>query len=180
VVNDPSHHSTADSSASNAAQRVCESCHLQVRARESGSTQSNISALRGTSLEGVMLNQSQLSVPTKRVGPRASQDNLSQISDLADCPVCGQILADLGSGTVQEAHVKACLEGGSGSDAQTGRYLIYKLPAESLLIGLECVICLEEFVKGSTIARLSCFCSFHSACLAAWLQRGRSCPVHAR
>jgi hypothetical protein len=48
------------------------------------------------------------------------------------------------------------------------------------LVGVECVICLEEFTQGSVVARLSCFCSFHNACLSSWLQRGRSCPVHTR
>lgn len=94
--------------------------------------------------------------------------------------------------------MKNCLEGGTGQPPQTAKYLVYKLPAESSLIGTECVICLEEFVKGSTVARLSCLCSFHNgkifhdhtvrihsthislACLSSWLQRGRSCPVHAR
>ena len=101
---------------------------------------------------------------------------------------------------MQEAHVKNCLEGGSGTTPQAAKYLVYKLPEESTLIGVECVICLEEFAAGTSVARLSCLCSFHScrshfleiecyhdahffvfiACLSSWLQRGRNCPVHAR
>lgn len=42
------------------------------------------------------------------------------------------------------------------------------------------VICLEEFLSGSKVARLNCLCSFHDHCLSSWLSRGRSCPVHAR
>ena len=112
--------------------------------------------------------------------------------------------------------MKHCLEGGTGAVPQAAKYLVYTLPAESALIGTECefimnvihmcsnstlcagVICLEEFAKGSTVARLSCLCSFHNSefchcydlsfecadchleCLTSWLQRGRSCPVHAR
>lgn len=57
--------------------------------------------------------------------------------------------------------MKHCLEGGTGTPPQAAKYLVYKLPAESSLIGTECVICLEEFTKGSTVARLSCLCSFH-------------------
>ena len=98
------------------------------------------------------------------------------------CPVCGQNLAELGAAELQEAHVKACLEGPrQGSAAQQPvKYLVYRLPAESALIGVECVICLEEFVRGvfrkcgitqhiitvelgSLVARLSCLCSFHSS-----------------
>lgn len=51
---------------------------------------------------------------------------------------------------MQEAHVKTCLEGprGSSTAEQPVKYLVYRLPAESALIGVECVICLEEFVRG--------------------------------
>jgi hypothetical protein len=81
------------------------------------------------------------------------------------CPVCSQNLADLGSAAVQEDHVRTCLEGGAGASSQSARYLVYKLPVESALIGTECewactgtgmgltvsagVICLEEFLKGA-------------------------------
>lgn len=97
------------------------------------------------------------------------------------CPVCNINLSELGPAFVQEAHVKNCLEGGGGqASTQTAKYLVYKLPGESSLIGTECrppiafpgiiadyafqsgVICLEEFIKGSTVARLSCLCSFHN------------------
>ena len=90
-------------------------------------------------------------------------------------------MAALGDAADQEAHVKNCLEGGSGSVPQAAKYLVYKLPAESTLVGVECVICLEEFVQGplsfvhicnappessilagSQVARLSCLCSFHN------------------
>jgi hypothetical protein len=64
------------------------------------------------------------------------------------CPVCGNDLADLGTSEEQEIHVKSCLEGGGGATSQSAKYLVYKLPAESILIGTECVICLEEFTKG--------------------------------
>jgi hypothetical protein len=83
------------------------------------------------------------------------------------CPVCNRNLGDLGDATSQEYHVKSCLEGSSGSAPQSARYLVYKLPGESSLIGVECaliydpdcsqyeltlmclgVICLDEFVKG--------------------------------
>ena len=62
--------------------------------------------------------------------------------------MCNANLADLGPASVQESHVKNCLDGGSGTTLQAAKYLVYKLPVESALIGLECVICLEEFAKG--------------------------------
>ena len=61
--------------------------------------------------------------------------------------------------------MKHCLEGGTGKPPQTAKYLVYKLPAESSLSGTECVICLEEFMEGSTVARLSCLCSFHNGAI---------------
>lgn len=70
---------------------------------------------------------------------------------LPRCPVCGQDLLALGMPDEQEAHVKGCLEGGAGASNQAAKYLVYKLPAESVLVGTECVICLEDFTKGMTI-----------------------------
>lgn len=142
-----------------------------------------------------MVDQERLNVP----GRLSRQQSSSQLSDLAEyvhlflilqakctyssprCPVCNSNLADLGDAYEQESHVKNCLDGGSGTTPQAAKYLVYKLPAESTLIGVECVICLEEFVKGlfhttqkyymnlnnryllgSAVARLSCLCSFHN------------------
>ncbi len=46
------------------------------------------------------------------------------------CPVCSKNLADLGPTTVQEDHVRTCLEGDSGPGLhQSGRYLVYKVMA---------------------------------------------------
>ncbi|KAF8605304.1 hypothetical protein BDV93DRAFT_490619 [Ceratobasidium sp. AG-I] len=148
--------------------RVCEPCY--------DATSASVGVPRSLRTpERILVDAQSLLVPNHM----RSQES-SQISDLADCPVCSQNLADLGSAAVQEDHVRMCLEGGAGASSQAARYLVYKLPAESALIGTECVICLDEFLKGSLVARLSCLCTFHNECLASWLQRGRSCPVHAR
>ncbi|KAI0265184.1 FYVE zinc finger-domain-containing protein [Gloeopeniophorella convolvens] len=180
IVQDPTF---ADSSASTSSQRVCQACYDAVnvtvpsRFRDSGVA----------SMERIFVDQERLSVPN------VSRETSSQLSDLADCPVCSHNLAELGPPSEQEAHVRNCLDGGNGQSPQTAKYLVYRLPGESTLIGTECVICLEEFVEGSMVARLSCLCSFHNgkhnadfcltyvaACLSSWLQRGKSCPVHAR
>ncbi|KAI0650620.1 FYVE zinc finger-domain-containing protein [Trametes meyenii] len=168
TVHDPSF---PESSLVATQQRVCQSCYEQVTA----TVPNGLHTSRTTSMERIFIDQRRLSIPS----PTRAQSS-SQLSDLAECPVCNTSLNDLGPAEVQEAHVKNCLEGGSGKAPQSAKYLVYKLPAESALIGTECVICLEEFVQGSTVARLSCLCSFHNACLSSWLQRGRSCPVHAR
>ncbi|GAW07703.1 ankyrin unc44 [Lentinula edodes] len=142
---------------------------------------SNLLRRRGIAgMERVFVNQERLSIPDPRNSTAMRRQTSSQLSDLAECPVCNRILEHVGTAAEQEAHVKSCLEGGSGATQQAAKYLVYRLPAESTLIGVECVICLEEFTKGSMVARLSCFCSFHNACLSSWLQRGKACPVHAR
>lgn len=52
--------------------------------------------------------------------------------------MCSTSLADLGLPVEQEAHVKNCLEGGAGTTPEAAKYLVYKLPAESALLGVEC------------------------------------------
>ncbi|KDQ20611.1 hypothetical protein BOTBODRAFT_100253, partial [Botryobasidium botryosum FD-172 SS1] len=171
VVQDPTMPETGHSSSQ---RRVCEPCYDQTTVNVPG----RLRVARSTSMEGIVVDERNLTVP----GHSNRSDASSQISDLSDCPVCSQNLADLGPASAQEAHIRACLEGNSLGPGiqQAGKYLVYRLPGESTLVGVECVICLEEFTKGSLVARLSCLCTFHNNCLSAWLQRGRSCPVHAR
>ncbi|KAG0709508.1 hypothetical protein DFH29DRAFT_840907 [Suillus ampliporus] len=151
IVHDPVFPETAASSSS---QRVCQGCYDEINAsiptRFSGSTSS--------ALERIVIDQRRLMTP----GQLHRQESSSQLSDLAECPVCSTSLADLGLPTEQEAHVKNCLEGDAGTTPQAAKYLVYKLPGESALLGVECVICLEEFTQGAVVARLSCFCSFHN------------------
>ena len=85
-----------------------------------------------------------------RSRPRRLATLLSKCKDSTDpnqkahfcfsCPVCSLNLAELGPPAVQEAHVKNCLDGPSDGPGvnQAGRYLVYKLPAGSALIGVEC------------------------------------------
>ncbi|KAJ7667873.1 FYVE-domain-containing protein, partial [Mycena polygramma] len=169
IVQDPTFPETTASASS---QRVCSSCYDEVNA----SVPSRLYGMRATSMERIEVDQQRLSIP----GHLSRRQSSSQLSDLAECPVCNRNLDEVGGATEQEVHVRTCLEGGSGATPQAPKYLVYRLPAESTLIGVECVICLEEFAKGSMVARLSCFCSFHNTCLTSWLQRGKSCPIHAR
>ncbi|KAF8914050.1 hypothetical protein CPB84DRAFT_1758250 [Gymnopilus junonius] len=171
VVHDPMSPEVISPAASH---RVCQSCFEESTSSVPSRWQSS------STMERIIVDEERLTIP----GSLTRRHSSSQLSDLADCPVCNQNLDEVGDAQAQENHVKGCLEGTSGNSAsgipQAAKYLVYRLPAESALIGVECVICLEEFVKGSMVARLSCFCSFHSACLSSWLQRGKSCPVHAR
>ena len=52
--------------------------------------------------------------------------------------MCNQNLDEVGDAASQEVHVKSCLEG-SSKMPQAGKYLVYRLPAESALIGVECM-----------------------------------------
>ena len=156
--------------------RVCTSCFEEVNATVPTNMQ------RASSLERIVVAQERLSIPS----PTRRQQSSSQLSDLADCPVCNENLEDLGPPSMQELHVKLCLEGGTGTSPQSAKYLVYRLPGESTLVGIECelarvgslmarpddalstgVICLEEFREGSMIARLSCLCSFHNSEIVA-------------
>ena len=65
-------------------------------------------------------------------------DSVVYIEFDLSCPVCGVNLVDIGPAPLQEAHVKNCLEGGTGTSPQSAKYLVYKLPEESALIGTEC------------------------------------------
>ncbi|KAF8528769.1 hypothetical protein BU17DRAFT_37329 [Hysterangium stoloniferum] len=170
VVRDPGTHEVSPSSSTH---RVCSSCHEIVNSNVPG----KLRGLHTASLERIEVSRSHLAVHSSQ-----RREVSSQISDLSDCPVCNQNLAELETAEMQEAHVKACLEAPKdGSVAQQSvRYLVYRLCGESALIGVECIICLEEFVLGSDVARLSCLCSFHHACLFAWLKRGKGCPSHSR
>ncbi|CAF0773473.1 unnamed protein product [Adineta steineri] len=42
----------------------------------------------------------------------------------------------------------------------------------------ECVICLDDLLKGQKIARLPCLCIYHKSCIDNWFRRNRSCPEH--
>ncbi|KAF8505962.1 FYVE zinc finger-domain-containing protein, partial [Russula emetica] len=162
IVRDPTY---PDSTASTSSQRVCQSCYEAVSIPASGRFRDNGMA----SMERIFVDQARLSVRN------LSRETSSHLSDLAECPLCSQNLAELGPAANQETHVRNCLDGGKGHSPQTTKYLTYVLPGESPLIGAECIICFEEFVEDSVVARLSCL-----LCLSSWLQRGNSCPIHMR
>ena len=85
-------------------------------------------------------------------------------ANLSECPVCLQPLASFESDREREEHVNMCLMGVGSSPAGfsvNGRYLVYTLKENSALVGMECVICFEEFAAGERIARLECLCNYH-------------------
>ena len=137
VVHDPAIPIPATHTATS--HRVCVSCFEELNAAVPTNVQ------RASSLERIVVAQERLSVPS----PTRRQQSSSQLSDLADCPVCGENLEDLGPPSVQELHVKQCLEGGAGTSPQSAKYLVYRLPGESTLVGVECEpSCLYCFMVG--------------------------------
>ncbi|KAF5387715.1 hypothetical protein D9615_000274 [Tricholomella constricta] len=131
-----------ETQASASSQRVCQTCFDEVNAGIPG----RLLGSRTTSMERIFVDQARLTIPGHLIRRQSS----SQLSDLAECPVCNRNLDEFGSGNEQETHVVTCLEGGSGTP-QAAKYLVYCLPAESALLGVECVICLEEFTRVSTM-----------------------------
>ncbi|KAI8327182.1 ankyrin repeat-containing domain protein [Blakeslea trispora] len=106
-----------------------------------------------------------------------SKINKKRASMMIECPVCSTSLLDYHSSIEQEQHVQSCLARGSSSAM---RYVVYKLNANSTLIGQECVICFEEFRQDDTLMRLNCMCSYHYNCIQAWFSKGKECPVHSQ
>lgn len=132
-------------SGSSSSQRVCHTCYEQVIAGVP-----NRLANRGYPIERIIVDQERLSVP----GSLTRRESSSQLSDLAEyvlvlfdwksridssltsCPVCNQNLDEVGDAIEQEEHVRRCLDEGHGPSVS--RYLVYRLPAESALLGVEC------------------------------------------
>lgn len=167
--------------------RVCNGCHAELqlppqlqnmRASEAAVAASRVRAGgEASSRSGVETHLDESGYRSTLAPP---SDASSRASELTECPVCSTSLSALGGSEEQEAHVRNCLENGGGGSMQGGRYLVYKLPDNSPIVGKECSICMEEFIANSTIARLPCLCYFHRVCIDSWFKRGRECPVHAR
>ncbi|ETS59631.1 hypothetical protein PaG_06555 [Moesziomyces aphidis] len=167
--------------------RICNSCHAELqlppqlqntRGAEAVMTASRTRAAGDPSSRSGAETQLDEGGFVSTLAPPS--DVSSRASELTECPVCSTSLQQLGGSEEQEAHVRNCLENGGGGSMQGGRYLVYRLPENSPIVGKECSICMEDFVANSTIARLPCLCYFHRGCIDSWFKRGRDCPVHAR
>ncbi|KAI9251792.1 hypothetical protein BDA99DRAFT_411649, partial [Phascolomyces articulosus] len=148
-------------------QRVCDGCFEELSRPPPPNT---IHGSRAESIHSTMSHPSSLMM---RRSPSAQ-------SIMMECPVCGKNLDAYGGTNEQELHVQTCLNANTPAAALSGiRYVVYKLPSNSALMGQECVICLEEFVEGNTMARLNCFCTFHHGCIHSWFAKGKECPIHS-
>lgn len=92
--------------------RTCDSCHAALSLPQGVGTASLLSASAFFP-----------SSPSAGGSVSPSDAGASDMSELMDCPVCGEILAGVGGRTEQEEHVKNCLETGGGAIAANGRYL---------------------------------------------------------
>ncbi|CAO1635991.1 unnamed protein product [Jaminaea pallidilutea] len=170
--------------------RICASCDAERRLPPRLQTPRGAHSV----LRNIAASQTALATPSEQDLSDSSSGVTSRASELNECPVCSTTLAILGGQEDQEEHIRNCLENGGGGGASGSgmggtadsgfhignRYLVYKLPEGSPIVGKECVICLEELLGGQPVARLPCLCFFHRNCIDSWLGRGRSCPTHAR
>ena len=90
---------------------------------------------------------------------------LISLSDIK-CPVCNKTVRCIDD---FEVHVVMCL---------TRPKLTYNEETVEESKGEECVICLEDFIEGETIARLPCLCVYHKHCLDDWFKVNNVCPQH--
>lgn len=72
------------------------------------------------------------------------------------CPVCGTNLSTFEGPADQEAHVRSCLDGGTSSASQAVKYLVYELPAESALVGVECQSLTADDIIGFSLMSSRC------------------------
>ena len=139
--------------------RVCDEC---IR---TGDTATAVAAAAATT--PVILSSSPIdtaSTTTAKLKKHKAVLEADDGANLSECPVCLQPLASFGSDREREEHVNMCLMGVGSSPAGfsvNGRYLVYTLKENSALVGMECVICFEEFAAGERIARLECLCNYH-------------------
>ncbi|KAG2176216.1 hypothetical protein INT43_005450 [Umbelopsis isabellina] len=167
IVQDPSIPNWQQAQLATQPQRICDKCYTEMRP-PTGSRSATAPPTQPQRIAGH--------------GNGHIRRSTSSQSIMSECPVCGKRLSEVSlDKDVQEEHVQTCLNVGSPSVA-TVRYVSYKLPEQSPLIGQECLICFEEFEpgksSGNTIARLTCLCSYHRPCIREWLEKGKGCPLH--
>lgn len=92
--------------------RTCDACHAA------------LSLPQGVGTASILSASAFFPQPPSAGGSVSPSDaGASDVSELQDCPVCGEVLSDLGGRTEQEEHVKDCLETSGGTIAANGRYL---------------------------------------------------------
>jgi hypothetical protein len=120
------------------------------------------------------------------------------------CPVCGGVYStQMKTDPAQkELHIQRCIEDlstrnrsnsqvhtagqpaarseGSFSTHMRRGMTKYTATVRDAIDGDECQICLEDFLPSQELARLTCFCRYHSECILGWWNQGQfgKCPTH--
>ncbi|TKA55447.1 hypothetical protein B0A53_02373 [Rhodotorula sp. CCFEE 5036] len=116
--------------------RTCNECHAALALHPPSSDQAGPASLLSPQAFFPAL-------PSLPGSAAPSEAAASDVSELVECPVCGEALAQLGEKSRQENHIRDCLEAGRGS-VSSGRYLVFRLPPGPL-VGEDCNICWTEF-----------------------------------
>ncbi|KAI8886629.1 FYVE-domain-containing protein [Backusella circina FSU 941] len=98
--------------------------------------------------------------------------------EMLECPVCIKSLRYFRTQQDREKHVETCLNNAGSFASSSAGSIVYSLSGTSILIGRECMICLQEFESDQVITRLRCLCCYHEECIDHWLSCGKECPVH--
>ncbi|GAA6015247.1 hypothetical protein JCM11491_000983 [Sporobolomyces phaffii] len=110
------------------------------------------------------------------------------------CPVCERSLSEPGWDRKRaEQHVDECCQALTGGGPGTGGerknrrdHVVFVCDVKSVPKdektgeALECSFCLDDFAPDTSLARLSCYCIYHEACINEyWGQPGdKFCPLH--
>ncbi|KAN0033346.1 hypothetical protein ACTA71_002770 [Dictyostelium dimigraforme] len=86
------------------------------------------------------------------------------------CPLCNEKSPNLIS-HLSKTHIRV-------QQKQVGVGYSTSILENDLSEDVECPICLEEFTKGQSVARLECWCIFHTNCISEYLLKSKKCPVH--
>ncbi|BGP26216.1 zinc finger, RING-type domain containing protein [Rhodotorula toruloides] len=104
---------------------------------------------------------------------------------VTECPVCGMPMDGFADNEV-ERHVDDCCKGVGGSGAKAVREHVVFI-ADSKTVpkdektgeAHECIMCFDEFEPSQRLARLSCYCCYHEACIVEyWQNPSKFCPTH--
>ncbi|KOS14580.1 fyve-domain-containing protein [Malassezia pachydermatis] len=170
--------------------RVCDGCYdslgLLPRERAAPAASTTPTGPRLSRLYSMLRLSSSATSPTEDWSdededtiPSTTSPSLSA-SIMERCPVCDAHLSTFASTEAFEQHVAHCLEQGVvPARPQRIHFVTSTVPSMSPLVGKECIICMEEFDVGDRIARLTCFCCFHVACIKQWLEKASACPIHS-
>ncbi|BGP33814.1 hypothetical protein JCM10296v2_005619 [Rhodotorula toruloides] len=128
--------------------------------------------------------------PLLDLSPSEAETHLRSCLDssgatVTECPVCGMLMDGFAEREV-EKHVDDCCKGVGGSGSKAAREHVVFI-ADSKTVpkdektgeALECIMCFDEFEPSQRLARLSCYCCYHEACIVEyWQNPSKFCPTH--